>query len=94
MTARMGTALALARRLNAGELPASDVLTDLGLEYGEDYYGEDLGNDFNDVDDPSNDVIDLCWHEGAHTQVRRLSRTAKWQVEVMRRYNEDGSEAP
>lgn len=83
MTAGMSTALALARRLNAGELPVSEILTDLGLEFGEDYYGEDLGGY----------VIDLCWREGVHTQVRRLSRTAKWQVEVMRRYNDDGSEA-
>lgn len=82
----------LARRLNAGEL-ARDVLDDLGLEEGEDYYGEDMGSSgFGDVDDPSNNCVDLCWHDGTHYQVRRREHNRgehfdqfPWEVEVMRR---------
>lgn len=91
--AMLAKAHELARRLNAGET-ASDVLEDLGFTE-DDYFGEDLGSSgFGDVDDPTNDVVDLSWVGDTHYQVRRVNTrhgrpTLPFEVEVMTRPTDD-----
>lgn len=53
--------------------------------------GTDIGDECLSIDDPHNDTIDLGWHDFTHVQVRRLSEHGKWMVEVMQRFNDNGT---
>jgi|tagenome__1003787_1003787.scaffolds.fasta_scaffold20030109_3 hypothetical protein len=83
-------------------LHVRDLLNDgHGIEFAlksvdidiEDVYGEDLGSEFLEVDDPENDIIDLSWEDGVHYRVRHMpadyDRSRPWVVEEMRRYEPD-----
>lgn len=84
-------ALGIAAGLNAGETPHEALRAQRVSARG--VTGTDIGDECLDIDDPHNDTIDLGWLDGTHTQVRRLSERGKWMVEVMQRFNDDGTPA-
>lgn len=84
-------ALQVARAVNKGVAPAS-ALRAAGIRL-QDVTGTDLGDECMNVKDPKNDTIDLGWRDETHVQVRRLHERGKWMVEVMQRFNDDGTPA-
>lgn len=91
-------AIELRDLLNAGS-PIRSALHLTGFD-PDDVYGEDIGDECLEVDDPQSDVIDLGWHGTAtrvgvtpvlgagttHYQIRRLGNLQPWTVEVMQRF--------
>lgn len=78
-------AVKLAELLNAGTDPY-DALDAVGLDE-DDVHGEDMGDYSLPLDDPDNEVIDMCWNddETEHHMVRFSWNSDEgkkmWQVE-------------
>lgn len=83
---RRDQALQLARHLNAGMTPATALQS----------IGEDLGGEFENVLNPTNNVIDLGWRGNTHYQVRRAEwfRSGEWLAEIMQRVSDQGRPVP